>query len=78
MNHVTGFFCFFKRGKWSVGSMASHILRGQYARLNNKERRTAVKKFVVVLLFTMLAIPTMTVDPIVKTIVKVFTFHIGI
>jgi len=36
-----------------------------------------VKKIIVVSLFTMLSIPTMTVDPIVKAIVKMFTFHIG-
>ena len=37
----------------------------------------AVKKIIVVSLFTMLSIPTMTVDPIVKTIVKLFTFNVG-
>jgi hypothetical protein len=46
-------------------------------KLNNNERRTAVKKVVAVLLFTMLSIPTMTVDPIVKTIAKIFAFHVG-
>lgn len=46
--------------------------------LNDKERRAIVKKAVAASFFTVLAIPTMTVDPIVKTIVKFFTFHFGI
>jgi len=33
-----------------------------------------VKKVEVVSLFTMLSIPTMTVDPIVQTIVKVLSY----
>lgn len=33
-----------------------------------------VKKVEVVSLFTMLSIPTMTVDPIIQTIVKVFAY----
>jgi len=33
-----------------------------------------VKKFEVVSLFTMLSIPTMTVDPIIQAIVKVLTY----
>lgn len=58
--------------------MGHTILWRQYKKLNDYERRTTVKKVVVVSLFTMLSIPTMTVDPIVKTIVKVLTFHFGI
>jgi hypothetical protein len=57
--------------------MRNNILCRQYKKLNNNERRTAVKKVVAVLLFTMLSIPTMTVDPIVKTIAKIFAFHVG-
>jgi fucose permease len=45
--------------------------------LKNKERRTAVKKFLAASLFTLLSIPTATVDPIVKTVVKIFTFQMG-
>ena len=78
MNHVTGFFALGNRMKRNEGLMGSNILCRQYKKLNDKERRTTVKKVVAVSFFTMLSIPTMTVDPIVKTIIKVLTFHFGI
>jgi hypothetical protein len=58
--------------------MGRNILCRQYESLNDYERRTTVKKAVAASYFAMLSIPTMTVDPIVKTIVKFFTFHFGI
>lgn len=45
--------------------------------LNNKERRAAVKKFLMVTLLAVLSIPTATVDSIVKTMMKMFTFQFG-
>ena len=73
-----GVFAFGNKWKWNEMSMNNNILCRQYKMLNNKERRTTVKKVVAASFFTMLSIPTMTVDPIVKTIVKVLTFHMGI
>lgn len=75
---VTGFFAFENTRKRNEGSMGSNILWRKYKKLNNHERRTTVKKVAAASFFAMLSIPTMMVDPIVKTIVRMLTLHVGI
>ena len=75
LHKVAGFFAFGKTGKGDEGSMGNNMSCRQ--NLSDTERRRAVKKVAAASLFTMLSIPTMTVDPIVKTVVRIVTFQFG-